>query len=306
MDNLRGGMTLAARENSRALCEIVVNLPPYWHVRGPLAEGRSWVETALAQCDDSWVDLRARLTWGQGFMASWLGDLETARRSYEETLRLARQIGASALEAQTLGGLGAAAEAAGDLTTAQAWFEQAVVQARKTRERRVEASSIADLGVLAAIQGDLETARKRYQAALKIQKEIGDVQGTTVCLYNMGEAAATIGEIEEATRFWRQCFENWNVTLKDRYRAAATLRSFALMRVEQDPERAATALGTSEDVIQLVGSHEPDWFIPPRWLGLREKCVAQLGPERFDELQLKGAGMSVEEAATYVGLLEKT
>jgi tetratricopeptide (TPR) repeat protein len=297
-------MALASGENPRALCEIVVNLPSYWHVRGPLVEGRSWVETALNQCDDSWLDLRARLNWAHGFVTSFLGDLETARRSFEETLGLARQIGAGALEAQTLGGLGAAAEAVGDLSTAQALFEQAVQRARQAHERRVEASSIADLGVLAAIQGDFETARERYQTALRIEEEIGDVQGTSVSLYNMGEAAAMLGETEEATRLWRNSFKNWNVTLRDRYRAAATLRSYALMRAEEDPERAATALGASEDVIQLVGSHEPDWLIPPSLLARRDSCVAKLGPERFDELQLKGAGMSLEEAATYVGLLE--
>jgi predicted ATPase/class 3 adenylate cyclase len=306
MDNLRGGMTLASRENSRALCEIVVNLPSYWHVRGPLAEGRSWVETALTQCDDSWVDLRARLAWGHGFVTSWLGDFETSVQSFEEALRLARQIGAGALEARTLGGLGAAAQAAGDLTTAQEWLEQALVRAGQAHERRVEATSVADLGVLAAIQGDLETARDRYETGLRIQEEIGDVQGATVSLYNLGEIAEALGQNEEAARLWRKCFENFTVNLKDRYRAAATLRCFALMQAERDPERAAAALGASEAVVELVGTHEPDWFIPPRLQRLRVRCVAKLGSERFDELQLKGAAMSLEEAARYVGLLDKT
>jgi predicted ATPase/class 3 adenylate cyclase len=305
MDNVRGGMALASGEDARALCEIVINLPLYWHVRGPLAEGRSWVEAALSQCDNSWVHLRVNLAWTHGFVTSFLGDMDTSERSFEEALRLARQIGAGVLEARTLGGLGAVAQARGDLAMSQVWLEQAVSRAREAGDRRVEAASVGDLGVLAAIQGEHEAARGRYETGLGIYREIGDAQGAAITMYNLGETAEALGQSEEATRLLRGAFENWNVILKDRYRAAAALRSFALMRAEQDPERAAVALGASEGVIQLVGSHEPEWLVPPRLLARRDNGMAKLGSERFDELQLMGAGMSLEEAATYVGLLDK-
>ena len=304
IDNLRGGLTLASREDARALCEIAVNLTSYWHVRGPLSEGRAWLETGLAQCDSSWLDLLAPMKWAHGFITSFLGDYQAAARSFEEALLLARQIGATALEARILGGLGALAQALGELDTAQERLEESVARAREANEIRSEAASLGDLGVLAAIQGNLETARDRYQAGLELQERIGDLQGASVSMYNLGEVAEALGETASAARLWRKSFENYSVTLKDRYRAAATLRSFALVHSEQDPERAAVALGAAEAVIQLVGPHEPTWLVPPRLARRRDECLTRLGPEHYEQLQLKGAGMSLEEAAQYIGLVE--
>jgi non-specific serine/threonine protein kinase len=303
IDNVRSGLTLASHENARALCEIAINLTPYWHVRGPLAEARAWLETALAQCDSSWIDLQAHVTWAHGFITSWLGDLDASSQSFEEALRLARDIGDRALEARTLGGLGTLAQNLGDLPRAEEWLERSLERAREARDSRIEAASLGDLGVLAAIQGDLETAKDRYETGLKIQEEIGDVQGATVCLYNLGEVAEALGETADAAKLWRKCFENFTVTLKDRYRAAATLRSFALMRSNEDPERSAVALGAAEAVIQALGSYDPEWLLPPRLARQRDECVATLGTERYNHLQVKGAAMRLEEAAELVGLV---
>jgi hypothetical protein len=96
---------------------------------------------------------------------------------------------------------------------------------------------------------------------LQIQEEIGDLHGATVSGYNLGELAENSGDTIVAEDLWRSCFESW-ISLKDRYRAAATLRSFALMRSLRDPERAAVAIGAAEAVIQLVEMHEPHGFSP--------------------------------------------
>ncbi len=74
------------------------------------------------------------------------------------------------------------------------------------------------------------------------------------------------------------------------------------MHSAQDPERAAVALGAADAVVRLVGSHEPEWFLPEHLARRRGECLAKLGAERYDHLQLKGAAMSLEEAAQYVGL----
>jgi tetratricopeptide (TPR) repeat protein len=304
IDNIRAGLEIAAQQNSRALCEIAVNVTPYWHLRGPLAEGRVWLETGLAQCDGSWTDLRARTYWAHAFITSWLGDYAASSPSFGEALSLSREIADGVLEARTLGGLGALAQAQGDLSAAQDWLERSRVRAREVHHPPIEAAALGDLGVLAALNGDLVTAHERYEAALRIQEEIGDILGASVSLYNLGEVAEALGETHEATLLWRRCFENNLVILKDRYRAAATLRSFALMQSPRDPECAAVALGAAKAVIELVGSFEPDWLIPPRLARLRDECEAKLGKERYEELQMTGAAMSLEEAAHYVGLVQ--
>jgi predicted ATPase/class 3 adenylate cyclase len=303
IDNVRSGLTLASNENARALCEIALNLTPYWQVRGPLAEGRRWLETSLGQCDSSWVDLQAHIKWAYGFITSWLGDLDVSSQSFEEALHLARDIGDRALEARTLGGLGTLAQNLGNLRAAQEWLEQSLERAREAHESSIESDAVGDLGVLAAIQGDFETARDQYETSLRIKEKIGDVQGATLLLYNLGEVAQALGETADAARLWRKCFENFTVTLKDRYRAAATVRSFALMRSEVDPERAAVALGAAEAVIQALGSYDPEWLLPPRFARRRDDCIATLGTERYNHLRVKGAAMHLEDAAEFVGLV---
>ena len=175
------------------------------------------------------------------------------------------------------------------------------MRAREAHEPRIEAASVADLGVIASLRGDLAEARERYEAGLQIQEGIGDVHGATVSRYNLGELAESLGEITLAEDLWRTCFESW-MELKDRYRAAATLRSFALMRSSGDPERAAVAIGAAEAVIELVEMHEPAWFLSHSLAHRRQECLEKLGAERYGQLALKGADMSLEEAARYVGL----
>lgn len=302
LDNIRGGLSVASRKSAPALCEIVVNLTSYWWVRGPMAEGRAWLETALAQCDRSWLRLRARLGAAHGFLTYWLGDYEASSRSCEEALRLARVLGDRALEARILTAFGLVTEALGDLPVAQDRYQHAVARAREAHEPRLEANALSNLGVVASLQGDLETARAHYEASLRIREAIGDLHGATISLYNLGEVAEALGETADATSLWRKCFENW-LTLKDRYRAAATLRSFALMHSAQDPERAAVGLGAAESAIQVLAPHEPASALLPRLARRADECRATLGEERYGQLQAKGAAMSLEEAARFAGLV---
>ena len=97
--NIRAGLTIASREDARALCEIVINLTEYWHLRGPLTEGAAWLGSSLQRCDSSWLDLEAHLNWAHGFLTSWLGDFQNSLTSYERALEIVRQIGAASLEA---------------------------------------------------------------------------------------------------------------------------------------------------------------------------------------------------------------
>lgn len=302
LDNVRGGLNIASQSNLRALCELALNITPYWFVRGPIAEGRAWTEAALELSKPDWVDLRAHLARELGFLAYWLGDYEASSRSYEKALALARNLGDRGLEARVLTSFGLLTEALGDLPKAKKRLEQAVLRAREVGQQRTEADSLSNLGMIAWLQGDRDEAAARYQESLQIRRAIGDAHGVAISLYNLGEAAEARGENDEARGLWREAFET-NISLKDEFRAAATLRAFALSHGASHPERVAMALGASEAVIQLLGMREPASTLPPELARHRDDCIRELGVERFEELEMNGASMSLDEAARYVGLL---
>jgi hypothetical protein len=56
-------------------------------------------------------------------------------------------------------------------------------------------------------------------------------------------------------------------------------------------------------VIQPGEMHEPEWFLSESLARRKQECLEKLGTERYDQLGLKGADLSLEEAARYVGLL---
>src|SRR5262249_18578448 len=84
--NLRAALVwLEESGDAVSLLRLAGALSWFWYIRGPLGEGRSWLERALAVADVP-VALRVRAMVGAGLLAHFQGDDAPARAWLEASL----------------------------------------------------------------------------------------------------------------------------------------------------------------------------------------------------------------------------
>ena len=177
--NLRAALAwLDESGDAASLLRLAGALSWFWYIRGPLDEGRSWLERALAAQDaDVPGSPRTRAMVGAGLLAHFQGDDEQARTWLEASLAGSAELDDPWLLAFTLLLLGMVAEDHGDYHLAEARFAEALARFRAADDQSNAALTLTHLGVAAWGQGDVERAAsvvsRRRGAATRNQGRLG-------------------------------------------------------------------------------------------------------------------------------------
>ncbi|UCC64798.1 MAG: tetratricopeptide repeat protein, partial [Anaerolineae bacterium] len=122
---------------------------------------------------DQWWAATVLGWWGRGI--TWfLGDPETAREKYEESLALFQSLGHRRGITEILLRLGELARETCDYDEAQRTFEEGLALSRAQGDLWSEALSLAEIGWLALFQGQFEDGLDSLQRAVKVRQQIGD------------------------------------------------------------------------------------------------------------------------------------
>jgi predicted ATPase len=236
-DNVRAALDrLEAAGEGVLLQRLAGALWRFWYLRGHLAEGRRWLERALAAEDES-TPARAKALLGATVMAANTGDAATAtaraeeaivshkalgdpwgaayatfmlgnladerndaRLLYERARSTFRELGDEHTELLVTRHLAFACEDLGDHELARALHEENLARARATGNERIEASSLGALAEEALAEGRAEQALALLLESLRIHREAGDVLDTSVDLCRLAAAAAMLGDAGTAAR----------------------------------------------------------------------------------------------------------
>jgi len=167
--------------------------------QGDFAAAQSiWEESLRIARDLGLKPAIADALFGLGNVANSEEDLVTARRLYEESLALRREIGDRRGASFVLHNLGVVAHAMGDAGGARTMYEEALVLHRQIGNSYSEAASLNGLGDVALYQGDLAAAREYQERGLAIQRELGDKRGIAFSLRLLGRIAAREGDLATA------------------------------------------------------------------------------------------------------------
>jgi tetratricopeptide (TPR) repeat protein/predicted Ser/Thr protein kinase len=123
-------------------------------------------------------------------------DLPGARRLYEDGLRLAREIGNRETTATALLDLGQVLSQSGDPAGARGRYEEALVVARAIGNVNLIEDTLINLGALASRQDDLVAARAAYAEALKLGRAQNDHRVIAVVLINTSNVDQRANNIE--------------------------------------------------------------------------------------------------------------
>jgi predicted ATPase len=195
-DNLRAalGWSLDGGDPSLGL-RLIVELFDSWYQRRPVSEIRRWLLEALERTPATPTELRARGLIFAGVLAADQGEDGTAL--LEESIRCAREAGATSIEASAVSHLSALlpADRAGEKVPLS---EEAVRLARVTGDRRRLASTLNNLGEAYRSDGDIGAAMRVYQESCDIMFELDDALRIPILLVNLAETAISAGDLPRA------------------------------------------------------------------------------------------------------------
>lgn len=120
--------------------------------------------------------------------ASVNGNYALARQYYEQSYKIAIEIGDRTAESLALGNLGFTAAMQGDFAAARSYHEQSLHLAREIGNRYQEAYTLINLSAAAGFQNDSQLALQYAQQALELSQEISERAGEAWALLYMGHA----------------------------------------------------------------------------------------------------------------------
>ncbi|HEV7664709.1 MAG TPA: LuxR C-terminal-related transcriptional regulator [Chloroflexota bacterium] len=210
LDNLRTACDWAVMcNNAAAGMRLGVALRFLWVARGPLAEGRSRLEAALAlpgAASDPIAHAESLVTIGH--ITRHMGDWAAAGLYLEHGLALARQIGdAPKLLFDALLHLGWLKLVRGDLESADALFQESLELARGVGSRQV-ANALGGLGRLRGVQGDSSSAQALLAEAVSRMHALGDRVHRSMYLCFLAEVEAGEGDYAAARRHAREALDD--------------------------------------------------------------------------------------------------
>ena len=294
-DNLRAALTWAAETGEVELeVRLVVAARWFWTVRGYLSEGRRFFEGALERAAAAPKPLRATALAHGAIFPYRQGATSVAKQQWEEALALFRELEDPDGIGRVTGDLGGVAVAEGDLDRAVELYEEALQLFREQDNRVRVGIALSNLGAIENMRHEPEAAVRYYDEAVELQRQIGANDNLAISLHNVSRSLITLGRLEEA----RAALEE-SIALARRlgYREviAYCLGGLAeLAMVEEDPERAARALGAAQTLFAEVGVAIDREEVETQEK-IRSYAVERLGQDRADELVAAGAGTSVEE-----------
>jgi predicted ATPase/DNA-binding SARP family transcriptional activator len=294
-DNLRAALRhLLASGDATAAARLGGAVWRYWHTRGHLAEGRRWLEAALALPEPvgaAGKPARAKALRGAGVLAWAQGDYARARALFEAGVPLVRELGDEEGIAGLANNLGVLALHHAEYDRARGLFEESLALRRRLGDEWGVATSLNNLGATAGKQGHAALARGYYEESLALQRRMGNTHGTAVCLGNLAAIAYTGGDWQEAERLYGESLA-LRRHLGDRTGIADALGKLGVVALRRgEPERARTLYAESLPLLRELGDRER---IARELVGIAELALARERPA--DAVRLLGAAGAIREA----------
>ncbi|HEV7857887.1 MAG TPA: toll/interleukin-1 receptor domain-containing protein [Pyrinomonadaceae bacterium] len=204
----RNKQALNAARNSAVEREIAAfthNVAAMYQERGEVEEARKLYDESLAISKKLGNQILIASTLHQlGKLAQEQGKLEEARKVYDESLQISKKLGNQNIIANTLHHLAAISQAEGKLEEARKVYDESLAISKKLGNQSLIASTLHELGRLAQAKGKLEEARKLYDESLEISKKLGNQSGIALTLWALGTLAEREDNNTEAARLYHE------------------------------------------------------------------------------------------------------
>jgi predicted ATPase/transcriptional regulator with XRE-family HTH domain len=246
LPNFRAALdTLDASGDHDVHLRLAGSLGDLWWMRSHLAEGRAYLERALAG-NDAPTPPRAKALKEIGRIAASQGDLIAGEIWLQQSEALARALAAPTLHWQALFEYGQVVEYAGDIERAVPLYKSALAVARELDDPQAASVALWALGEAAYGRGDFESAERLNDEAIELLDSAGDEFMLSICLTTRGAIVLARGDVTRAVAAFRQALD-LALGLEMDWAASAACAGFAAVAAARaDCVAAAQLLGAAE------------------------------------------------------------
>ena len=268
---------------------------PFWFLRDPMREARTWIDQLLRTAGSLAPQARAELMWVAAVMAVEVGDDATALAARQQLPALQEVIDDPFLHAVSQLAIAWAAPITGDFDSA---FRAASVALDELRSQDEPLWTALAAGTL----GSMQTTAGLYDDAVSNLREVGELGDRLDSAWLAAWSRAQLGTVAILQDRLDQARELLHEALTQSMAAHSTgsvtlcLMAFArLALTEGDPERAALLAGAAGALRQRAGLRV--------WPMLRKgeaELIAQIrqaqDPDRFTKTTAAGSRLTKQQA----------
>jgi non-specific serine/threonine protein kinase len=289
-DNIRPALEWLFAGGGDAGPRLAASLSRFWSARNHYAEGRQWLEQALAATARQRTALRAKLLTGYGHLAQMQRDRHASLPRFEESLEIARELGDRTLVAAANVGIGIASTDFGDFARARACYEEVLEIARETGDERLAFHALNNLGEVARGERDWAAARAFYEEALSHEaKEASEWAGNAHV--NLGAVAYYESRYDEMPDHFGKSLDAFRRAGDDHGVAMALSGFGAYAASTGEFERAARLAGAVEALCDTLGTRLDisDEVFFDEW---RSTAREAMGEDAYDAAAAEGRRMA--------------
>ena len=270
----------------------------FWAIRGPLSEGRLFLESALRDALPGQDEDRlpqAKALNGLAILMRRQGDMTAARDAHQRSLALWRLIGDPRGIASSLNNLGTLATLEGEYAEAEPVLRESLGLWRSLEKPVAVAQTLNNLGFLACEQDHLPEARLACTESLALFRAQSDKHGITLSLSVLAMVCTQEGRYAEAKA---HCRETLAIVeeLQDSQTAVGCFQLLAAIACSDgDWERAACLLGSARKLRDQIGSYQ-DKRAQALSAGLLDDTRKALPNALFETCWAGGQAMTLNQA----------
>ena len=296
--NVRVALGWALEHEPVAAAWLAGSLDAYWNFTSSFAEGRAWVERALAATTPIPSHIRARALATAGWMAMEQGDLAQAEVYLSEAANLARALGDDRLLSITLNHIGKLELSQGHLEAAWQIHEESLTRATVSGVELDIATATLNLGMVARNVGDLPQAQSFLEKALAMHQASGSALGIAIAESCLGSLVLSRGDNAAAEALLLNAFRYF-AGLSDWANVARILEGLAEVTVNGAADRSTRLLGAAAAMRERVGRPR-NRAEQPRYEQVVKTARTALGRATFAATWDAGTQLTWEEVLTEV------
>jgi len=290
-------------EGERAL-RLATALGYFWEVRGYTAEGRRWLEEALARADEADPGLRARgLSW-LGFLLIWSADEpDYPTAVLTEALELARSVQDRETIARSLMHLGVLDHLIEKWDQSRRELDEAMTYWRAAGNTWGIASTLLYLGGIELRQEHYQEATRLLEDSLARFRAMNDESALLWVLFSLAYTTGEQGNLLGAVTYLQELLQLSEETQNRRHLYLCGLGVLWQLRDHGDPAQLARLVGAMHQLREVMGigwgkivsSAIP--FLPIASEALRTR----IGQEAFEAARAQGRALSFPQMAALIG-----
>jgi len=299
--NLRAALAWAPVHDPGAAVHLAGSLDSYWNFTSSFAEGRTWIERALAVTLPIPPNIRARALATAGWMAAEQDDLAQAEVYLTEAVDLACALCDDHLLGWALAHIGKIERSRGHLEAAWQIYQELLTRATASGVPLDRAIATLNLGMVAMSMGDLSQAQAFLEEALAIHQASGGALGVAVAESCLGSIVLARGDDAAAKALFMNAFGHF-AGLRDWANIARILEGLAVATVNGAANRSTRLLGAAAAMRERVGRPRARAELPTYEQAV-ETARAALGRAAFAATWDVGTQLPWDEVRTEVATL---